>query len=174
MGSMPLYAALPALTEAVVEAGWTRVYSRIADVGLPRYLAYFAAYMACVEFFVYWMHRGLHDVKLGYRRAPAAAALSHPPAPLGRPAWCTPCRVMESEDWVKHWVCSLHGLQAGLRVRPGVWHCSGCEASCAACMRVSEKRGAERRCAEVYECGDKEPSKQQLLAGMGTSRRNGA
>ncbi len=72
MGSMPLYAALPAVTEAVVEAGWTRVYSRIADVGAPRYLAYFALYMASVEFFVYWMHRGLHDVKLGYRRAPAA------------------------------------------------------------------------------------------------------
>ena len=67
---MPLYAALPALTEAVVEAGWTRVYARIGDVGVPRYLAYFAAYMACVEFFVYWMHRGLHDVKLGYRCAP--------------------------------------------------------------------------------------------------------
>jgi len=69
MGSMPLYAALPAVTEAVVEAGWTRVYSRIADVGAPRYLAYFAAYMACVELGVYWMHRGLHDVRLGYRRA---------------------------------------------------------------------------------------------------------
>ena len=75
MGSMPLYAALPALTEAVVEAGWTRAYARIADVGLPRYLAYFGAYMACVEFFVYWMHRGLHDVKLGYRRGPASPAL---------------------------------------------------------------------------------------------------
>lgn len=72
MGSMPLYAALPAVTEAVVEAGWTRVYSRIVDVGAPRYLAYFALYMASVEFFVYWMHRGLHDVKLGYRRAPVA------------------------------------------------------------------------------------------------------
>ncbi len=69
MGSMPLYAALPAVTEAVVEAGWTRVYSRIADVGAPRYLAYFAVYMACVELGVYWMHRGLHDVRLGYRRA---------------------------------------------------------------------------------------------------------
>lgn len=77
---MPLYAALPALTEAVVEAGWTRVYSRIADVGLPRYLAYFAAYMACVEFFVYWMHRGLHDVKLGYRCASSTGAPPAPPA----------------------------------------------------------------------------------------------
>ena len=79
---MPLYAALPALTEAVVEAGWTRVYARIGDVGLPRYLAYFAAYMACVEFFVYWMHRGLHDVKLGYRCASATGAPPAPPALL--------------------------------------------------------------------------------------------
>lgn len=84
MGSMPLYAGLPALTEAVVEAGWSRVYSRVADVGVPRYLAYFAAYMACVEFFVYWMHRGLHDVKLGYRCAPDVAALPAPPAVFSR------------------------------------------------------------------------------------------
>lgn len=26
-------------------------------------------YMTSVEFFVYWMHRGLHDVRLGYRSA---------------------------------------------------------------------------------------------------------
>ena len=52
------------------------MYSRIADVGLPRYLAYFAAYMACVEFFVYWMHRGLHDVKLGYQCAPDSSPSS--------------------------------------------------------------------------------------------------
>ena len=64
---MPLYAALPALTEAVVERGWTRVYSRIGDVGLGWYLGYFVLYMASVECFVYWMHRGLHDVKIGYR-----------------------------------------------------------------------------------------------------------
>ncbi|CAK0786650.1 hypothetical protein CVIRNUC_009864 [Coccomyxa viridis] len=65
--SMPLYATLPALTEAVVERGWTRVYSRIDDVGLGWYLGYFLLYMASVEFFVYWMHRGLHDVRIGYR-----------------------------------------------------------------------------------------------------------
>ncbi|BDA50276.1 probable lathosterol oxidase at C-terminar half [Coccomyxa sp. Obi] len=67
MGSMPLYAMLPALTEAVVERGWTRVYTRIDDVGIAWYLVYFVLYMTSVEFFVYWMHRGLHDVKLGYR-----------------------------------------------------------------------------------------------------------
>lgn len=65
--SMPLYATLPALTEAVVERGWTRVYSRIGDVGVGWYLGYFVLYMASVEFFVYWMHRGLHDVRTGYR-----------------------------------------------------------------------------------------------------------
>lgn len=33
-GSMPLYAGLPALLEAAVEAGWTRAYSRVGDVGI--------------------------------------------------------------------------------------------------------------------------------------------
>ena len=78
MGSMPLYAVLPALTEAVVERGWTRAYSRVSDVGLARYLCYFALYMTSVEFFVYWMHRGLHDVKLGYRCAPLLARSAWP------------------------------------------------------------------------------------------------
>ena len=66
---MPLYATLPALLEAAVERGWTRAYSRVGDVGVGRYCAYFALYMTSVEFFVYWMHRGLHDVRLGYRCA---------------------------------------------------------------------------------------------------------
>ena len=78
MGSMPLYAMLPALTEAVVEKGWTRVYSRIDDVGLTWYLVYFVLYMTSVEFFVYWMHRSLHDVKLGYRCA-LSRHFAHPP-----------------------------------------------------------------------------------------------
>ena len=66
-GSIPLYAVLPAVTEWVVESGYTRAYSRISDVGLGRYWAYFALYIVSIEFFVYWMHRGLHDVKIGYR-----------------------------------------------------------------------------------------------------------
>jgi sterol desaturase/sphingolipid hydroxylase (fatty acid hydroxylase superfamily) len=39
---------------------------RISDVGILPYLAYFAAYMTSVEFFVYWQHRLLHDIRLGY------------------------------------------------------------------------------------------------------------
>ena len=65
--SMPLYSVLPAITEYAVEQGWTKAYSRISDVGVGWYLAYFVMYMACVEYFVYWMHRGLHDVKIGYK-----------------------------------------------------------------------------------------------------------
>ena len=65
--SIPLYAALPALTEWVVENGYTLAYSRISDVGLTKYIAYFVLYMTSVEFCVYWQHRNLHDIKWGYR-----------------------------------------------------------------------------------------------------------
>jgi lathosterol oxidase len=65
--AMPIYAMLPALTEAAVERGWTLAYARVADVGLARYALFFAAYMALVEFFVYWQHRLLHDIRIGYR-----------------------------------------------------------------------------------------------------------
>lgn len=65
--SMPLYSMLPAVAELCVEQGWTRAYSRISDVGVGWYLGYFVLYMTCVEFWVYWMHRGLHDIKFGYK-----------------------------------------------------------------------------------------------------------
>jgi Delta7-sterol 5-desaturase len=68
--AIPGYSVLPTVTEAVIEAGWTRAYARVADVGLPRYLLYFWVYMACVEFGVYWMHRLLHDIRAGYKCAP--------------------------------------------------------------------------------------------------------
>lgn len=66
--AMPLYAVLPSLVEAAAERGWTAAVSRVADLGGGAgYFASFAAYMAFVEFGVYWMHRGLHDFKPGYR-----------------------------------------------------------------------------------------------------------
>lgn len=68
--SLPIYAMLPTLTEEVVERGWTLTYARISDVGLPLYIALFVFYMCFVEFGVYWMHRGLHDISAGYRCAP--------------------------------------------------------------------------------------------------------
>ncbi len=65
--SIPLYSVLPALTEYAAEQGWTMAYPRVDNVGLPMYAVYFVLYMASVEFGVYWMHRGLHEVKLGYK-----------------------------------------------------------------------------------------------------------
>jgi Delta7-sterol 5-desaturase len=67
--SIPVYSMLPAAQEWVIERGWTRAYSRVASVGLARHIAYFVAFMACVEFGVYWMHRLLHDIRAGYRCA---------------------------------------------------------------------------------------------------------
>ena len=40
----------------------------MGDVGLGRYILYFALYMTSVEFFVYWQHRMLH-MGAGYRCA---------------------------------------------------------------------------------------------------------
>lgn len=65
--SIPLYSALPSLVECVAERGWTRCYARISDVGLRKYVLYFFLYMALVELGVYWMHRLLHDIRIGYR-----------------------------------------------------------------------------------------------------------
>ncbi|KAL6781587.1 Delta(7)-sterol-C5(6)-desaturase [Auxenochlorella protothecoides] len=65
--SMPLYAMLPAFNEFAIEKGWTRTYSRVSDVGLPMYVVYFFTYMLSVEFFVYWAHRLLHEIKPGYK-----------------------------------------------------------------------------------------------------------
>lgn len=64
--AMPIYSALPAFVEWVMEQGWTRVFSRVSDVGVGAYLGYFVLYMTSVEFGVYWMHRLLHDIRPGY------------------------------------------------------------------------------------------------------------
>jgi Delta7-sterol 5-desaturase len=65
--AIPLYSLLPTATEAAAESGWTMAYPRVANVGLPMYVLYFLLYMASVEFGVYWMHRGLHEIKWAYR-----------------------------------------------------------------------------------------------------------
>ncbi|GFH31054.1 fatty acid hydroxylase domain-containing protein [Haematococcus lacustris] len=65
--SMPLYSLLPALTEFMGEMGWTMAYPRVENVGLPMFVIYFALYICSVEFGVYWMHRGLHEIKWGYQ-----------------------------------------------------------------------------------------------------------
>jgi lathosterol oxidase len=42
-------------------------YPRIENLGLPMYCLYFFLYMVSVEFGVYWMHRGLHEIKWAYK-----------------------------------------------------------------------------------------------------------
>jgi len=65
--AMPLYSLLPTFTEMAAEKGWTMAYPRVENIGLPMYALYFMLYMLSVEFCVYWMHRGLHDIKWAYR-----------------------------------------------------------------------------------------------------------
>jgi len=65
--SMPIYSLLPMLAEMAAEKGWTMAYPRVDNVGLPMYAVYFFAYMLSVEFGVYWMHRGLHEIKWAYK-----------------------------------------------------------------------------------------------------------
>jgi hypothetical protein len=87
--SIPVYSMLPAAQEWVIERGWTRAYSRVSSIGLARHIAYFVAFMACVEFGVYWMHRLLHDIRVGYRCAGGVGSwgfrVSAPWAPAGSP-----------------------------------------------------------------------------------------
>ena len=67
--AMPLYALLPSVVESLAERGATASFSRVdRDVGgiLPHVLLV-ACYMTFVEWGVYWVHRGLHDWKTGYR-----------------------------------------------------------------------------------------------------------
>ena len=65
--AMPMYSMLPTLAEFAAEQGWTMAYPRVDNVGIPAYILYFALYMCSVEFGVYWMHRGLHEIKWAYK-----------------------------------------------------------------------------------------------------------
>jgi len=61
MAALPLYSLLPALSEWMMEQGWTKAYPRVGEYGLPAFAAQFVVYMAGVELGVYWMHRSLHS-----------------------------------------------------------------------------------------------------------------
>lgn len=64
--ALPLYSMLPAISEYIIEQGWTMAYARIDEYGWAKYLGFFILYMSFVEFGVYWNHRLLHDIKAGY------------------------------------------------------------------------------------------------------------
>ncbi|CAH2048974.1 unnamed protein product [Thlaspi arvense] len=65
--AMPWYSLLPTVSEYMIENGWTRCFPRTTDVSLAAYLVYVVIYLVLVELGIYWMHRGLHDVKPLYK-----------------------------------------------------------------------------------------------------------
>jgi Delta7-sterol 5-desaturase len=67
--SLPMYSLLPSITEELCANGCTLAYAHVKDVGRTRLFGYLFLYMGFVEFGVYWMHRGLHDIPAGYKCA---------------------------------------------------------------------------------------------------------
>jgi lathosterol oxidase len=67
MKAMPIYTGLPAVSEYMIEKGWTKAFPRIDNVGWPTYVCLLVTYLALVEFGIYWMHRSLHDIKPLYK-----------------------------------------------------------------------------------------------------------
>jgi hypothetical protein len=66
--SLPIYAALPILSEFFIESKLTRVYFYVDEVGgTGMYFAYLILYIVMVEIGIYWMHRTLHTNKWMFR-----------------------------------------------------------------------------------------------------------
>jgi len=66
--SLFVYAALPILSEYLIESKWTKTYYYIDQVGgWGMYAAYFVLYLTLVEIGIYWMHRTLHTNKFLYK-----------------------------------------------------------------------------------------------------------
>lgn len=57
------YTFFPSVAEWMVEKGFTRAVYTVAELGgWTNYLLVHALYLFIVEFCIYWIHRGLHDV----------------------------------------------------------------------------------------------------------------
>lgn len=67
MKAMPFFIVVPTISEFMVERGWTRCFLRVDEVGWGAYLVYVITYMVMVEFMMYWLHRGLHEIKPLYK-----------------------------------------------------------------------------------------------------------
>lgn len=64
---LPLGALFLTLLEYLAETGWTRCYTRISDVGLVTYVFYTLIYVAIIDFWTYWIHRYMHQIKPIYK-----------------------------------------------------------------------------------------------------------
>ena len=67
MKGMPWFSVLPAISEYLVENGWSRCFPRISDVGWGSYARNVGLYWVFVEFGVYWVHRMCHDIRPLYK-----------------------------------------------------------------------------------------------------------
>ena len=66
--SVILYAALPVVSEILIENNLTLTYFYIDQIGgWPYYFFFLAIYYICVEIGIYWMHRTLHTNKFLYK-----------------------------------------------------------------------------------------------------------
>ena len=65
--SLFIYAALPVLSEYLIENKHTAVYFYVDQIGgWGQYALFFVLYIACVEIGIYWAHRTLHTNKWLY------------------------------------------------------------------------------------------------------------
>lgn len=66
--SLFIYAALPVLSEFLIENNFTKAYFYVDEIGgWSNFAVYFILYVALVELGVYWMHRSLHTNKFLYK-----------------------------------------------------------------------------------------------------------
>jgi lathosterol oxidase len=69
VAAMPVYVMVPTLCEWVAERGLTRAADSLAEMGggAEHWLLWTAAYLFFVEWAIYWIHRGLHEVRWLYK-----------------------------------------------------------------------------------------------------------
>lgn len=66
--SLTCYVMFPLVDELLIEAGWTKVYFTVDEIGgYLNYFLYLVLYMTLVEIGIYWMHRTLHTNKILYK-----------------------------------------------------------------------------------------------------------
>ncbi|KAH0933777.1 hypothetical protein HID58_010894 [Brassica napus] len=64
---MPWYTLFPTVSEYMIERGWTKCYSTLDQFNWFLCFAYIVLYLVIVEFGMYWVHKGLHDIKFLYK-----------------------------------------------------------------------------------------------------------
>ncbi|XP_010551507.1 PREDICTED: delta(7)-sterol-C5(6)-desaturase 1-like [Tarenaya hassleriana] len=68
MKAMPWISTVAAISERMIEGGWTKCYISISEVGPLAYIMHVLIHAMFVEFWLYWTHRAMHDIKPLYKR----------------------------------------------------------------------------------------------------------